>query len=84
MIRRAGGGLDTVARVLGHSNLQTSARYAHVEVEDTRAFLVAASFAQPLPTGSAERRPIAEFARILPARPRPTAIKPKQNKAARR
>ena len=46
MIRRAGGGLDTVAKVLGHANIQTSARYAHVEVEDTRAFLVAASAPQ--------------------------------------
>lgn len=84
MIRRAGGGLDTVARVLGHSNLQTSARYAHVEVEDTRAFLVAASAPQALPAGSAERRPIAEFARTLPARPRATVTKSLQNKAARR
>lgn len=42
-IRRAGGGLDTVAKVLGHTNVRTAARYAHVEVEDTRAFLVAAS-----------------------------------------
>jgi len=50
MIRRAGGGLDTVAKVLGHTNVRTAARYAHVEVEDTRAFLIAASFAQPLPT----------------------------------
>ena len=49
MIRRAGGGLDTVAKLLGHTNIRTSARYAHVHVEDTRAFLTAASFAQPLP-----------------------------------
>lgn len=43
MIRRAGGGLDTVAKVLGHTNIRTAARYAHVEVEDTRRFLEAAA-----------------------------------------
>lgn len=42
-IRRAGGGLDTVAKVLGHTNIRTAARYAHIEVEDTRAFLELAS-----------------------------------------
>jgi integrase len=54
MIRRAGGGLDTVAKVLGHTNVRTAARYAHVEVEDTRRFLEAASKPQrvafPMPT----------------------------------
>jgi hypothetical protein len=55
MIRRAGGGLDTVAKVLGHSSIQTSARYAHVEVEDTRAFLVAASAQQTITASARDR-----------------------------
>jgi len=54
MIRRAGGGLDIVARVLGHTNVRTASRYAHIDVDDTRAPLEAASgsFARPLPESS--------------------------------
>ncbi len=55
MIRRAGGGLDTVAKVLGHSTIRTSARYAHVEVEDTRSFVNAASKPQHLPTSAKDQ-----------------------------
>jgi integrase len=70
MIRRAGGGLDTVAKVLGHSSIQTSARYAHVEVEDTRAFLVAASAAQSSPGELTGHRDSRGIPRLVPDAPK--------------
>jgi integrase len=36
-LRRRGVGLDVIAKLLGHSQLSTSARYAHVEPELLRA-----------------------------------------------
>ena len=54
-MRRAGAGLDTIAKVAGHSSIRTTTRYAHIEVEDTRPFLEAATATKAKPPTSATR-----------------------------
>ena len=50
-MRRAGIGIDVISKVLGHSNIATTTRYAHVEPELLREALnsVASPVARPLP-----------------------------------
>ncbi len=36
-VRRAGGGIDAIARLLGHSTLAMATRYAHIEDPTLRA-----------------------------------------------
>jgi integrase len=51
-VRRAGHGLDVIAKLLGHADVQTSARYAHVDAELLKAAvstLAAPSFNPDIP-----------------------------------
>jgi integrase len=60
-MRRHGVQLDVIAQQLGHSSLQMSARYAHIDNATQRA---AASQLTPLPKADATRKPPAARHRL--------------------